>query len=514
MKKMYIKILLLVTICLLTAGTAIGILAIYQVRNLGTNNIYNLEKTLRADFDRMIQGQVESAASIMDYIYNNHENPRSEEAALAAAEIIRSIRFGDSGYIFAYDLEGNTKILLGNEAEGTNRWLLQDKRGSYIVQDIINAGLSGEGFSVYYYPKPGETEALPKRAYNYYYEPLDWVLGSGNYTDDIDAVIAEERVLMNEEIRRVVIFILLIDLIVILISAVLSRIVGRRIANPLEILSKDVQRMAEGDLGVKINIDSRDETGILAESVSDMILRFNEIINKIMITTMEISRGATEIAETSQQVAAGASEQAANAEEISASMEELVANIQQNSESAEQSYEMVNLAAENADTGGAAVEETVDMMKKIADKVNIIDEIARNTNLLALNASIEAARAGDAGKGFAVVASEVSKLAANSQSAAGDITGISSETVLRADEAKDLIIEMVPSIRKSAEISAEIMAGSLEQSKGAEQINAALLQMDSIIQTNATVSEKLAAMADIMNRNSTELNEAVAFFKM
>lgn len=512
MKRIHLKIILLVIISLLSLGLIMGFLSIFQIYTLGTNNINSLETKLREDFDLMIKGQIESAVTIAGHIYAKKDVIGEQQAIEQAADALRSMRYGESGYMFVYNSAGDTIVLLGNEAEGTNRWNLQDTAGSYIIRDIVETAKNGDGYYTYYYPKPGEEESSPKRAYNEYFAPLDWIIGTGNYIDDIDTLVAAEKDKMNNQIRQIVLLILLADLLVIVISVIVSWFMGKRISRPVEILAEDVRRIADGDLTVQIDVKSKDETGILASAFTDMVFRLNSTINKIISIAADINNSSMQVADSSQQVASGASEQAANAEEISASMEELVANINQNTDISRESNTIVTGAAKDAESGGSAVEESVAMMKTIAEKIRIIEDIARNTNLLALNASIEAARAGEAGKGFAVVASEVSKLAASSQAAAGDINDLSSESVKKADSTRELMMAMVPAIKKSAEIASEIMHGSIEQTKGAEQINAALLQMDEVIQANASASEEIAAMADILKKNSHELDEAVGFF--
>jgi methyl-accepting chemotaxis protein len=195
-------------------------------------------------------------------------------------------------------------------------------------------------------------------------------------------------------------------------------------------------------------------------------------------------------------------------------MEEMGASIRQNADGAKTTEAIASKAAAAAQEGGAAVGETLDAMTEIAAKINIIDEIARNTNLLALNAAIEAARAGESGKGFAVVASEVRKLAERSQIAAGEILSLSKKSVDVAERAGALLGTIVPSILKTAELVQEIAMSSQEQSAGADQISKAIVQLDTVIQRNASASEQMASMAEELTSQAANLTETMSFFKI
>jgi len=153
-------------------------------------------------------------------------------------------------------------------------------------------------------------------------------------------------------------------------------------------------------------------------------------------------------------------------------------------------------------------------MKEIAGKISIIEEIARQTNLLALNAAIEAARAGEHGRGFAVVASEVRKLAERSQAAAADIGKLSVSSVKVAEKAGTMLAQMVPDIAKTAELVQEIRAASGEQQTGTEHINKAIMQLDQVIQQNASAAEDMASTAEELAGQAENLQTLMEFFKV
>jgi len=272
------------------------------------------------------------------------------------------------------------------------------------------------------------------------------------------------------------------------------------------------KQVAQGNLMVELK--KRSDNDDLMESLATMVAKLKEVVMEVQTAADNVAAGGQEMSATAQEMSQGATEQAASAEEVSSSMEEMASSIRQNTDNAMQTEKIAIKSAADAKEGGKAVNETVSAMKQIATKISIIEEIARQTNLLALNAAIEAARAGEHGKGFAVVASEVRKLAERSQSAAGEISQLSTSSVAIAEQAGEMLNRMLPDIQKTAELVQEISASSKEQDTGAEQINKAIQQLDQVIQQNASAAEEMASTTEELSSQAEQLKATIAFFTL
>ena len=274
------------------------------------------------------------------------------------------------------------------------------------------------------------------------------------------------------------------------------------------------EEMSRGDFSKTLDILQKDEIGVLATALNNMVGKLRQVVAEVGSATDNVAAGSEELSASSESLSQGATEQAASIEEVSSSMEQMAANISKNAGNAKETEQLATKAAADAQESGHAVRQTLEAMNSIAEKISIIEEIARQTNLLALNAAIEAARAGDHGKGFAVVAAEVRKLAERSGAAAAEISDLSGSSVAVAEKAGNMLQALVPDIEKTASLVQEIAASSNEQNAGALQINQAISQLDMVIQQNASASEEMASTSEELSAQGQQLQTTMSFFNI
>ncbi|MEW6021588.1 MAG: methyl-accepting chemotaxis protein [Pseudomonadota bacterium] len=303
-----------------------------------------------------------------------------------------------------------------------------------------------------------------------------------------------------------------------------TRSITRPLARALEVANT----VAAGDLTSRIEVTSRDETGMLLQALKTMNENLVRTVTTVRTSSETIGTASGEVAAGNLDLSSRTEQQASSLEETASSMEELTSTVKQNADNARQANTLAEAASHVAERGGQVIGEVVGTMErinssagKIADIIGVIDGIAFQTNILALNAAVEAARAGEQGRGFAVVATEVRNLAQRSAAAAKEIKGLigdSTDAVAAGsklvNDAGATMSEIVDSVRRVTDIMSEITAASSEQTAGIEQINEAVAQMDQVTQQNAALVEQAAAASASMQEQTAKLAEAVSVFRI
>jgi len=318
----------------------------------------------------------------------------------------------------------------------------------------------------------------------------------------------------------------------ILVGAILSIIIGllisRSISKPVNKLVEVANRLAEGDLDVNIDVTTKDEIGILMNSLRNVIASLNEVMGEINNASTQVASGSRQVSDSAQALSQGSTEQASAIEELTASMEEISTQTNQNAANATQANELALAATEDAIKGNEQMKGMLKAMDDINEGssnifkiIKVIDEIAFQTNILALNAAVEAARAGQHGKGFAVVAEEVRNLAARSANAAKETTGLIEGSMKKVEGGTKIanntavaLSKIVEGVTKVTNLVGEIATASNEQASGINQVNQGILQVSDVVQTNSATSEESAAASEELSSQAELLREQVSRFKL
>jgi methyl-accepting chemotaxis protein len=520
--------LIIVMLIALVALALCSIVSNTSLSGLGDNALNIIENDMRSSYDEQIKSQVDNVISLCQGIYNQYEAGEYtlEEAKKLAADQIRDLRYGNNGYFWVDTYDGTNVVLLGNDTEGTNRMDAVDTNGFAYIQAIISAGKQEDGgFTDYVFPREGETESSPKRAYSKAFEPFEWVLGTGNYTDDIDDEVLAVKTEFNSYASNSRMMVIGIAVVMEVILILVLTMITVSVVKPLKRSLTHINEMAQGDFSKEFEqnlLKRKDDFGQLADSLEKMRAEMNELIGEVKSEALEITGMVQEIdtslqalddqienvSATTEELAAGMEETAASSEEMNAMSHEIESaakSIAERSQDGATEADSIrdravkikkDTDANDRRTRSIHEEINVSLTKalddiKVVDQINVlaksIMDITGQTNLLALNASIEAARAGEAGKGFAVVADNIRVLAEQSKDAVSHI-----------QEVTENVTAAVDNLAKDAERLLEFVGNDVVESLGgfaemANSYNSDAVNVDSLVTDFSASSEQLLA---------------------
>ena len=418
------KIFLVIGLSFLILILIMGYFFNQQFNNLREENTKTVSSYLLELEKKRIKNATETASQFLGELSIANSDLSQEELKEIIREYNRNIGFGEVGYFFIYDNNGNTISLPPSpEVEGTDRWDLQDSNGKYIVRSLAEVADSGGGFFEYIYPNPDTGEPENKISYAASIEGTDYFIGAGTYegiiNSQVNGVRAELETIIGDISTTLIIFLLVAAVIFTLIIIFISRYISKNINKVLVGMNK----MADGDLTYRMDMESDDEIGKLAQAYNKTAEAQNKMVTEIQMEISELSAQSEELAASGQEVekaaeqvggaienvASGAEEQSAQISETSKNVSklmnqiestrkkskdmdqsstEVIENVKTGTKSMESSIEQVNKVKDNSAEIGVTINNLGDLSEEIGDIVELINNISQQTNLLALNAAI------------------------------------------------------------------------------------------------------------------------------
>ena len=557
-------------------GVVVGLIGVMTIRNISNGAYDEYAKAMDDGYRTEIKSQVQSVLAILQAEYDKAAAGilTEEEAKAEAAEIVRAMRYrdDDSGYFWIDDTD---YILVMHpilpEQEGNNRYDLEDQNGIMIIQSIMKVCQSADkgGYNEFYFTKADGVTVAPKVAYSGYFEPWGWAVSTGNYVDDMELEMQGIKDSIVREFRNSCILMAGCCVILLIITVVVSFIVGEFLVVPLRRVKDFAVSISEGDLTADVEVKQRNEMGVAADSlntarekihglimaiagtahkVEDMTVEFDESFRQMEKSIGEVDIAVEEIAQNITAQAASTSDATGEVNKIAEGIDRTtkeVADLRDNSgsmkklsqECSDKLQELVQANMRTKEdvvsmqTQAEATNEAADAIKQAA---GLIDAIADQTNLLALNASIEAARAGESGKGFAVVATEIGALANQSTQAVGEISKIINDLVSKSVQSLQIMEKVNGTVEHQVDVlndtqsifkdlyanldqcmtsivSIEEMTEDIERQR--QGITTVLDTLNSLAQDNAASSQETSAMTEELGQIVSRSKEMVEDLK-
>ncbi|WJK08050.1 methyl-accepting chemotaxis protein [Pseudomonas fluorescens] len=513
------KVLSLAVLPVLLFALVISLTTLFILQEQARKEVEQTRERLLGDAKATLASYVAVAMTTIKPLYDAAA-PGDADARAQVIKLLSSIKYGKDGYFFGYDSE-TVRLFKANDPEGVGKSFKdnRDPNGVYVNRDLVKVAKDGTHYLQYSSPLPGNAQVLvPKLGYTEYLAKWDMAVGTSVNLDGIEAQVAVVEAKVQERMQGVVLSIVGVAVVVLLVIAAAGMLLANTILRPLTLMKANLDDIAagEGDLTRRLTITSQDELGELAGSFNRFVDKIHGLVRQITEMTSQLTGLVTQVSDQAQrsdqamerqrhetdQVATAINEMSAAAQEVAKSAQNAAVAAQQTDEEGQTakrvvagSIKQIHALVDDIRSSGVSLDSLQQDVSSIVGVLGVIRSIAEQTNLLALNAAIEAARAGEAGRGFAVVADEVRALASRTQISTQEIQG------------------MIDRLQAGTQSAVEAMRRSSEAGDGtsaqANQAGASLDAMADLIATINSMNAQIASAAEEQTAVAEEINRSV-----